>query len=160
NGFLQEFQNAQRNLAINGNSSFANNGLPGQVPLPIFEAAFGARGNQPAVPAASGFTNGTFITQLQQGQAGRLANSLAGANSEARYLCAMVGNRLPACASRGYNVPGPYPINFFQANPFGAGANMRQLTDESSSKYDALQLQFRKRYSAGLSLTANYTYGK
>ena len=31
----------------------------------------------------------------------------------------------PACASRGYNAPAPYPINVFQANPFGAGANMR-----------------------------------
>ena len=74
--------------------------------LPIFEAAFGPRGSQPAVPSGSGFTNGTFITQLQQGQAGRLANTLAGAGGDARYLCAMVGNALPACTSRGYNVAG------------------------------------------------------
>jgi hypothetical protein len=160
NGFAQEFRNAQRNLQIANNASFANQGLPGQVPLPIFEAAFGARGGQPAVPSASGFTNGTFITQLQQGQAGRMANTLAGSGGDARYLCAMVGNTLPACASRGYAAAGPYPINFFQANPFGAGANMRQLTDESSSKYDALQVTFRKRYTRGFSITANYTYGK
>jgi hypothetical protein len=160
NNFLQEFRNAQRNLQIANNASFANQGLPGQVALPIFEAAFGARGSQPAVPANSGFTNGNFITWLQQGQAGRLANTLAGSGNEARYLCAMVGNTLPACASRGYNVAGPYAINFFQANPFGAGANMRQLTDESSSKYDALQIVFRKRYTRGFSVTANYTYGK
>jgi hypothetical protein len=160
NGFLQDFRNAQRNLQISGGTSFANNGLPGQVALPIFEAAFGPRGGQPAVPAASGFTNGAFITQLQQGQAGRMANTLAGSGGDARYLCAMVGSALPACASRGYNATGPYPINVFQANPFGAGSNMRQLTDESSSEYDSLQLQFRKRYSQGVSITANYTYGK
>ena len=86
-----------------------------------------------------------------------MANSLAG---DFRYLCAMVGNGLPECSRRGYNASAPYPINVFQMNPFGAGANMRILTDESGSKYDSLQLQFRQRYRRGLSLTANYTYGK
>jgi Carboxypeptidase regulatory-like domain len=160
NGFLQEFRNAQQNLAVNaanGRAGFANNNLPGQVPLPIFDAAFGARGSIPAVPANSGYTNQTFITQLQQGQAGRLANSLA---SNSIYLCAMTGNALPECARRGYNASGPYAINFFQANPFGAGSAMRLLSDEGSAKYDSLQLQFRQRYNAGLTLTANYTYGK
>ena len=49
NGFLREFQNAQNNLAINqaaGTTSFANQGLPGQVPLPIFSAAFGCGGKE------------------------------------------------------------------------------------------------------------------
>jgi hypothetical protein len=158
NGFLENFVNAQRNLQINlanNQTGFANNGLPGQVALPIFETAFGPRGGQAALPAASGFANGTFITNLQQGQAGRLANSLAGNNL---YLCRMVGNALPACGRLGYNASGPYPINVFQANPFAAGSNMRLLTDEASSKYDALQLQFRQRYRGGLSVTANYTY--
>jgi hypothetical protein len=160
NGFLQEFRNAQQNLAINvanGRTGFANNGLPGQIGLPIFDAAFGARGSIPAVPANSGYTNQTFITQLQQGQAGRLANSLAG---NSIYLCAMTGNALPECGRRGYNAAGPYAISFFQANPFAAGSTVRLLSDENSSKYDALQLQFRQRYNAGLTLTANYTYGK
>src|SRR5262249_22577185 len=59
NGFLQEFKNAQKNLAINqaaGVSSFANRGLAGQVALPIFDAAFGARGSVPAIAASSGYT--------------------------------------------------------------------------------------------------------
>src|SRR5262249_42608793 len=54
NGFVQEFKNAQKNLEINtanGRAGFANNGLPGQVPLPIFETAFGARGSQGALPS-------------------------------------------------------------------------------------------------------------
>lgn len=159
-GFLQEFQNAQQNLQINqanGMAGFANNGLPGQVGLPIFETAFGPRGSQAALAAGSGFNNGTFITQLQQGQAGRLANTMAG---NSLYLCRMVGNALPGCANLGFNAAGPYPINVFQANPFAAGAANRILTDEASSKYDALQLQFRQRYRTGLSMTANYTYGK
>jgi hypothetical protein len=160
NQFLQDFVNAQNNLAINranGRTGFANQGLPGQVALPIFETAFGARGSQPAVPANSGFTNGTFITQLDQGQAGRLANTMAG---DFRYLCAMVGSNLPGCVSRGYDALGPYPINVFQSNPFAAGSEARLLTDEAESKYDAIQIQFRKRYVRGVSVTAHYTYGK
>jgi Carboxypeptidase regulatory-like domain len=159
NGFLQEFRNAQRNLEINvanGRAGFANTGLPGQASLPLFDAAFGPRGSQGAVAAASGYTNGTFITQLQQGQAGRLANSLAG---NSLYLCRMVGSTLPACNTLGYNAQGPYPTNVFQPNPFAAGNAVSLLTDEASSKYDSLQLQFRQRYQGGLSVTANYTYG-
>src|SRR5207248_791662 len=80
NGFLDEFKRAQNNLAINtanGRAGFANNGSPGQAPLPIFEAAFGPRGSQPALAAGSGFANGAFVTNLQQGTAGALANTLA-----------------------------------------------------------------------------------
>jgi len=160
NGFLQEFTNAQKNLAINvanGRTGFANNSLAGQVPLPIIEAAFGARGAQGALPAASGFTSGSFVTQLQQGEAGAMANTLAGTSL---YLCRLVGNGLPACNALSYNAPGVRPINFFQANPYAAGSPNRILTDEAKSKYDSLQLQFRQRYRGGFSLTANYTYGK
>ena len=87
NGFLDEFKLAQQNLAINvanGRTGFANQGLPGQAALPILEAAFGPRGSQPALASSSGFTSGTFITQLQQGQAGGMANTLAGTNI---YMC-------------------------------------------------------------------------
>ena len=160
NGFVNDFKNAQRNLEINlanGRQGFANNGLPGQSALPIFEAAFGPRGSQGAIASNSGFTNGNFVTQLQQGQAGRLAQTLAGTDL---YICRMVGNSIPQCATRGYNAAGAYPSNVFQVNPYAAGSNVRVLTDEASSKYDALQMQFRQRYSNGIDITANYTYGK
>jgi hypothetical protein len=158
NGFANEFKVAQRNLAINqaaGVNSFANTGLPGQAATPIFDAAFGARGGQAALPAASAYTNGTFITYLQQGQAGRLANTMAG---NPIYLCRMVGNNLSPCSTLGYAAPGVYPINFFQVNPYAAGNFVRKLTDESRSNYQSLQMQFRQRYHNGLSFTANYTY--
>ena len=158
NGFLREFQNAQSNLAsntANGRTGFANNGLPGQVALPIFQAAFGALGSQPAVSANAGFNNQTFITQLQTGQAGGLANSLAGNST---YLCRLVGSSLPACATRGFNVAGSFPINFFQANPFAAGNTARLLSDPNSGNYNGLQLQLRQSNFHGLSLTANYTW--
>src|SRR5207247_4065883 len=101
NGFLQDFRQAQRNLAINqaaGVNSFANTGLPGQAATPIFDAAFGARGGQTALPAASAYTNGTFITNLQQGQAGRVANALA---ANALSLCRFAGLDPPPSPSTG-----------------------------------------------------------
>jgi hypothetical protein len=164
NRFVDEFRNAQRNLQINlanQRTGFANNNLPGQVPLPILETAFGPRGSQPALATGTGFTNANFITQLQQGEAGDMANTLAGSGGQNfQYLCRLVGNNLPACASRGYNAPGPYPINIFQANPFAAGNNARLLTDEAGTKYDSLQLVFRQRPLSGLNLTTNYTFAK
>jgi len=158
NGFLQEFLNAQRNLAINqaaGVNSFANRGLPGQVPLPLFEAAFGARGSQPALPAGSGFANGTFINHLRQGTVGALANTLATNNI---YFCRLVGSTFAPCAALGFNAPGPYPINFFRANPFVT--SMTLVDDNSWSTHHGLQIELRRSFSRGLTLNANYTWNK
>ena len=164
NGFAQEFRNAQRNLALNqsaGINSFSpNTGVPGLVPLPIFGAAFGARGSQPALAAASSYGNGTFITSLQQGEAGALANAMAGANGDSSYLCRMIGSTFGPCAALGYNAPGPYPSNFFQVNPFAAGRPLNLLTDDGWSRYNGLQLQYRQRYAGSLTMVTNYTYAR
>ncbi|MBS1859461.1 MAG: TonB-dependent receptor, partial [Acidobacteria bacterium] len=48
-------------------------------------------------------------------------------------------------------------VNFFQ-NPYTLGADM--LTNYSSSSYNALQLQARRRLTQGLSLDVNYTFSK
>jgi hypothetical protein len=160
NGFLEEFKRAQQNLAINvanGRTGFANNGLAGQSALPIFDAAFGARGSQAAVPTAQGYTNGTFVTDLQQGEAGRLAGRLA---SSQTYLCRMVGNTFSPCASRDYNAAGPYPMNFFVVNPYASGGALNVVDDDGYSKYHALQVQLRRRYTSGLAVSANYTLAK
>lgn len=160
NGFLKDFVNAQNNLAINQangkGATFANTGLPGQVGLPIFEAAFGALGTQPALGASSGFGNGTFITQLQQGQAGALANGLAGTST---YLCRLVGSNLSPCVNSGFTTPGLYPINVFQPNPYFAGSALQLMTDSSNSTYHGLQIEFRRRLG-GLTYSANYTFSK
>lgn len=159
NGFLKDFVNAQNNLNINqaaGVNSFANAGLPGQVALPIFEAAFGARGGQPALGTSSGFGNGTFVNQLKQGQAGALANALGGSSV---YLCRMVGNSLAPCATLGFAAAGPYPINFFQPNPYNAGGETDLMTDYGYSNYNALQIEFR-RSAGGLTISSSYTFSK
>lgn len=161
-GFLTDFLAAQKNLSINvanGLTGFANNGLPGQSALPLLEAAFGARGAQAALPGSQGFTSTGFITNLQQGEAGRMAATLAGTTT---YYCRLVGNTFSPCATpaRNYNAPGPYPINLFQANPYAIGGGLNWIDDNSSTKYHGLQLQLRRRLWKGASATVNYTFAK
>jgi hypothetical protein len=155
NGFLQEFQNAQRNLSINQaagrGASFANNSLPGQSPLPIMQAAFSTRGSKAA--PANPYTNGVLVPYLQQGQAGAFANTLA---TTIDYYCRLVGSNFGPCAANGYNAPGPYPINFFRANPYAQ--DRWYQTDDGNSNYNGLQVELRRAFSHGLSFNANYTW--
>jgi Carboxypeptidase regulatory-like domain len=170
NGFLQEFKNAQQNLniyrAANPNCgqtgqpacTFANSRLPGQVDLPIFNTAFGPRGRMGTIAANSGYSNPTFINNLDNGAAGALANTLA---TNRNYVCRMFGNTFSPCLriDNRYNAPGPYPINFFLLNPYSAG-RINYVDDTGWHGYNGLQIQFRQRFSKGLNWTTNYTWSK
>jgi len=152
NGFLSEFQNAQNNLAINqangkGNS-FANNGLAGQVALPIFAAAFGT---------TTGSLYNQFTTQFQTGAAGSVAGTLARTQS---YVCNMFGAKFSPCASRGLGGAGTsYPINFFIVNPFTTSSGgLNYLDAMGHSNYHSLQAVFRQRLNHGMEFDANYTF--
>jgi hypothetical protein len=158
-GFLTDFTTAQKNLAINqangkGNT-FANNGLPGQGAMPIFQAAFGALGSQGALSSGQGFGSSSFITSLQQGQAGSMARTFA---TNSTYYCRLVGSNFGPCASRGFNAPGQFPINLLQPNPFAN--TLYRLVDDGTNNYNGLQVEVRKAYSNGLTLNANYTFSK
>ena len=161
NGFLDEFKNAQANLAINeaaGSSGFSNQGRPGQIALPIFDAAFGARGAAGVVPGAQAYTNTTFISDLRNGEAGRLAGRLA---TSPTYLCRMVGSTFSPCVSAGRNftAPGPYAMNFFQVNPYAVNG-LRVVDDDGWSDYHAMQIQLRRRYANWLTANVNYTLAR
>jgi hypothetical protein len=167
NGFLQEFKNAQKNLAINqaaGINSFANLGRTGQVALPIFDAAFGPRGGVGAIATGSGYGSAAFIANLQNGEAGALANTLA---VNQNYVCRMFGSAFSPCTRINplYNAAGPYPINFFVFNPYvigttGVGARLPLVDNGGWDSYNGLQIQFRQRLSHGLNWTTNYTWSK
>ena len=169
NGFLDEFKSAQRNLTINqaaGVSSFQNLGRPGQVALPIFDAAFGARGALAAIVAGSGYQSTAFITNLQNGEAGALATALA---INQNYVCRMFGNTFSPCArvQPAANAPGVYPINFFLLNPFAIGltggnpnGRMTFVDNGGWHGYNGLQVQFRQRLSQSLNWATNYTFSK
>jgi hypothetical protein len=157
--FVDQFKQAQRNLAINGGTSFANNGLPGQAPIPVFEAAFAG------APANSGFSNSTFIQSLRQGEAARMALALAGPGAaNARYFCNLVGASFGPCATNlGYTGAGAgYPINYFQANPFFSGRTepVSYLNSVGYSTYHGAQIDLRQQLWHGLQFNANYTFSK
>ena len=168
NGFLPQFIQAQNNLTINQangkGTTFVNNGLPGQAAIPIFETAFGASGSQTPLSASQGFASSTFITYLQQGQAGALAGVLAATGSAvsssgsgtATYFCRLVGAKFAPCAAQGYTGSTGYPINFFTPNPYVTG--LRYQSDDGNVNYNSLQLEARKQTSHGLTVTTNLTW--
>jgi hypothetical protein len=137
NGFLTEFQNAKKNLDINiangKGSTFANNSLPGQVALPTFTTLFSG------LAASSGFTNSTFVNNLNLGNVGAMANTLAFTT--------------PYKANRANLTP-----NFFVVNP--NAAFVQALTNASFSNYNSAQFELRRRMSHGLYLQAGYTFSK
>jgi hypothetical protein len=161
NGFLQEFKNAQKNLTINaanGATSFANlNPAAGTVALPIMTAAF--TGDKNGSQTGSSFRNATFITNLNTGGVGSMASTFTTYGS-VPYFCNLVGASFTPCANMGYTGVGAgYPINFFQANPYGSGIPVTVMTDPGYSNYNAMQVDFRQQYWHGLQFDANYTWG-
>jgi Carboxypeptidase regulatory-like domain len=146
NGFLSNFKNAQANLAASGGTTFQ-----GSQPTPVFDQAFASSG------AAGNYTNGQFITWLQQGQAGAFAGALSG---NPTYLCSMISS-FAGCNSVGTPASGTYPINFFQANPYaaGSGVGIIEMVNAGYSNYNALQIDFRQRANHGMQFDANYTLG-
>jgi len=145
-GFLKEFQAAQNNLNIctanraactgsaTGALRFDNRALPGQVNTPIMTAAFAG---------TTGFTSSTFVTNLQQGTAGSFANSLATNNL---YM--------PNVVKAGY------PANLFQASPNASVGGAWLLQNGAFSNYHSLQVEVRRRMSAGLLMNVNYVFSK
>ena len=140
NGFLKEFQAAQNNLstftAANPKltPNFSNQGLAGQVATPILNAAFNG---------TTGFTNPTFVTNLQQGTAGSMASTLAGSNIYMPNL-----------------IKGGFPSNLFLANPAAAGGGSYLLKNGAFSTYNSLQIEVRRRMTAGLLFSASYVWSK
>jgi len=155
NGFLKDFQNAQKNLAASGGSSFSSSY---GNPTPILDAAFGG-------PNSSDYKSATYINYLNQGQVGRLANTLAGIGNQ-DYFCNLVGPSFAPCVNNiNYQGAGAgYPINFFQANPYAIGTGFFQANGASEmvsagySNYNALQIDLRQGNWHGLQYDANYTW--
>jgi hypothetical protein len=138
NGFLNEFLNAQKNLALNGGSSFAP-GAAGTVALPIFATLF------TGLTTANGYGNATLINNLTNNNVGTMAFTLANSPVYANNRRNLTFNGQPS-------------PNFFLANP---NASFTQaLTNGSFSNYNSLQAEIRRRLSKGLMLQANYTFSK
>lgn len=172
NGFLSEFKLAQQNQRVNyanqkaanpgqtlSTTSFQNMGASGQSPLPILETAFPAS-QEPA--QGSDWTNSALDQDVANGAVGSMASALTNPFATAvPAFCNLVGPSAfsPCQTALGLSGgTGPYPINFFQANPYGANNATSYLKPFGYSTYQALQTEFRQQQWRGLQLEANYTW--
>jgi hypothetical protein len=139
-GFLQQAYIAQNNLAIarggniNANTSvtnFGDQGLPGQQPIPIISTAFGST------------TTTSYATDLRQNRMATIADAIY---ANATYM----GNLTKA----------GYPANLFVVNPAVASGGDYLVTNWGKSFYDGMQVEFRRRLTTGLSLSASYVFSK
>jgi hypothetical protein len=168
NGFLQEFQRAQANLQANiaagkGNT-FAYTGVPGTSPLPIYLAYFqGAPKDANGVPVkpnpnlpgsytSSLFSNDGFVNPLAAKNPNPFAPASASTSSTATGLYGDPARRQNA-------IDAGLASNFFIANPgLQGGANF--TGNGGYSRYDALQIDLRRRLAKGLMVQANYQFAK
>jgi hypothetical protein len=154
NGFLQDFQAAQKNLAINTAAGIPNDfSNHGSGPaMPILNAAF-------AGTSASNFKNAAYITDLKNGAMGTLAAAVA---NNQTFFCNVVSKSFAPCAAAVPSAPATstFAPNLFQVNPYMEGKSASYLDAVGSSNYNSLQVEFRQKTAHGVSLNANYTYGK
>jgi hypothetical protein len=130
-GFLQDFQRARNNglLAYQRNGSFNpayNPNIPGSQPLPFFSR----------LPSGGLLNNATIIANLQQNEAGTLAQVY------------QTNGLLPA----------DDPNFTFFPNRYLLYSSM--LTNISHSTYNAAQFEVRKRIRNGTQIQANYVFSK
>jgi len=158
NGFLNEFKLAQANLQANiaagrGNTfKYAGPGT-GTSPLPIYLAYFqGLPASQAgdttkytsANFASANFTGPLALNNPQPYTTAGLS-STQGLQGNATFRQNALNAGLPA--------------NFFVVNPGLLGAPFTE-SNGGYSRYDGLQMDFRRRMSKGLLVGANYTWAK
>jgi hypothetical protein len=157
-GFIQEFQHAQTNHQINeqtygwgtsqGNS-FAYKGLPGQYPLPIYQAFFSGL---PASQASdtTKYTSGNYTNSTQ-------LNYLVKTNPNVN---SMASQMFSDATMRANGLKAGYPANQFYMNPAINGGVWvtGRPEDQLKSNFDALQIELRRRMSSGLLIQGSYQY--
>ena len=157
NGLLNEFKLAQKNLQANiaagrGNT-FAYTGAPGTSPLPITLAYFSgtpaAQAGNATAYTSTNFTSATFLNTLA------LNNPVVCCSTTASYSGLLDAN----ATFRANALRAGLPANFFLTNPgLRGGANF--TGNGGYTRYDALQLDLRRRLSHGLLVQGNYQFAK
>lgn len=170
NGFLDEFRRAQSNLQAHVAAGCGTTGNPacsfayrgpgtGTSPLPIYLAFFsgtpfnlGGQCTSAAACAAlynsSSWTSSSFVDPLARFNPNVFTPAGTSATS------GLAGDPLRQANS----IRAGLPANFFRVNPdMLGGANA--TGNRGFTKYNSLQLQYRRRLSDGLQFDANYTLG-
>jgi hypothetical protein len=151
NNFLSEFKAAQANLRSNiaagRGSSFAYFGPgTGTAPLPTYLAYLtgSSQAGDAARYAAAQFTNSTFVNRL----------ALFNPN-----VTAAAGDLNGDAARRANALAAGLPSNFFVVNPDLLGG--ATITGNGGyTRYNSLQLELRRRLTAGFLVQGSYVYAK
>jgi hypothetical protein len=131
NGFLGDFLRAQ------------SNGFLAQTATGVFNPAYN--------PAITGSQALTVFPQLKGG------GYISGRSQDPNVLYYLEDGEVGQLANY-YQLNGEQGNVSFYQNPYALGADM--LTNYSSASYNSLQLVARHHTNHGLSLEANYTFGK
>lgn len=149
NKFLNEFRVAQANLVANiaagRGSTFAYTGAPGTAPLPIFLANINGvtTANDPASYSGTNWTNTTLVQSMYQ------------LNPVPQTAAATLANNTTFFDNM---VKAGLPVNFWRVNPYITNGTV--VTNGGDTRYNAVQLILNRRYSGGVQVQANYTYGR
>ena len=148
--FLDAFRIAQNNLEAfkrarpTGTPNFKYDAaIPGSRPNPLFDDVL-FRGR-----AASEFQLTNYVTRLEEGRAGDLADYV----SRVRLTNNRRGDPFFAAVDAGL-----LPLNFLRANPNVRGAQL--FGNASFSTYHALQVELQRRLRGGLRVQMNYSFAK
>jgi hypothetical protein len=156
NGFLDEFRQAQRNLQANiaagKGSTFAYTGAPGTAPLPVFLAYYTGKSadnaGSPTAYSGSSWTNSTFLSFLAPLNPNPYGFASTNTSNGLQGNATFRSNALKAGV----------PANFFLANPNNNGGAI-VVSNLNKTRYNALQLELRRRYAQGLQFQVSYAYG-
>ena len=158
NRFLDEFKNAQRNLAANlaagRGATMAYTGAAGTVPLPTmlaYLAGIPASGaNDPTRYTAAQFASPTWITYL----------AIRNPNPVALATALQTGGSGSTLYRNNATAAG-LPANYFILNPMFSSGGVwvaGRPQENISRQYDALQIELRRRMSDGLLIQGSYQF--
>lgn len=170
NGFLNEFRQAQANLQAHVAAGCGRSGNPacsfayrgpgtGTVPLPIYLAYLNGIGRNEAgnasVYTGGSWTSANFVNALAMFNPNPWAHvPLNPAESATVSNSALEGD----ATRRSNAIRAGLPVNFFRANPDLLGGAL--VTGNGGyTRYNSLQIDLRKRLSAGLQFQGSYVYG-
>ena len=172
NGFLDEFRIAQANLAANiaagagagciggvttagCQNNFAFTGAPGTRPVPTFLAFFNglsaATAGNPASYSGGNWVNTTFLGYLaaRNPQPFNFAST-----STSTTTPGLMGN----ATFRANATAAGLAANYFAVNPETNGGAI-VVSNVNKTRFNALQLELRRRFAQGLQFNASYQYG-
>jgi hypothetical protein len=165
NGFFNEFRMAQANLQANiaagRGATFAYFGPgTGTSPLPIYLANFNGKAaslaGDPKQYTGANWTNTTQVSQVGMILAGAIPTSGGIPTSPTGTPVQIAAASLQSNATFRTNMlAAGLPANFWVMNPDVSQANLTQ--SNGASKYDALQIELRRRASHGFFIGGNYT---